>query len=105
MLELWNRRNDGETFHCIKGCRLSFGEGTVTRLERQLQASKLEATTLAELNTKAEARAAEFQCPSCKRRYKTERGLLQHMRNVHKQPLKLAPNAGPDAYNAKISGS
>lgn len=97
-------RRSGNSFHCIKGCKLRFGEGTVAKLERQLSASKLEATTLATLNRKAEARAAEFACPSCKRRYKTEQGLLRHMRNVHKQPLKLAEHAGPNAYNTKLSG-
>lgn len=29
-------RNSGNSFHCIKGCSLRFGEGKVIKLEREL---------------------------------------------------------------------
>ena len=99
------RRADGKAFYCVKGCRLGFGEGTVTKLERELEIAETRASHSAVRAHLAEERARELPCPSCKRRYKTEQGLLRHMRNVHKQPLKLAEHAGPNAYNAKISGS
>ncbi len=93
---------DGSTFYCVKGCRLSFGEGKVTRLKRQLATAQSDAKRAKSREHAAVRKSKRFKCPSCPRDYATAAGLQKHIRNVHQAPLKLADNAGPTAVNTKV---
>jgi hypothetical protein len=94
---------NGTAFFCINGCRLTFGKGRVHALEEQLAEEK-ERTRRESARAQVAMRAAQrFKCPHCVRSYATRQGLLKHDREVHKAPLRLAKNAGPDALNSKVS--
>jgi hypothetical protein len=107
---------NGETFFCIKGCKLSFGEGSVKRLERQLSEAKAQAAREAanlkhnldrekRLRADAEKEAKRFKCPHCPRKYLSANKLLIHEREAHKAPLRLVKDAGPNALNTDVGST
>jgi len=107
---------NGEVFFCVKGCRLSYGEGKINKLERQLAETKAKAEQEArtakynfELQQKlrwaAEKEAKRFKCPHCPRKYASANKLLLHEREAHKAPLRLVKDAGPNALNTDVGST
>ena len=107
---------NGEVFFCVKGCRLSYGEGKINKLERQLAETKAKAEADARsaksnfelqqrLRWAAEKEAKRFKCPHCPRKYLSANKLLLHEREAHKAPLRLVKDAGPNALNTDVGST
>jgi hypothetical protein len=109
-------QQNSEVFFCVKGCRISFGEGPVKRLERELADVKAKAEADARsaksnfelqqrLRWAAEKEAKRFKCPHCPRKYASAAKLLTHEREAHKAPLRLVKDAGPNALNTDVGST
>ena len=93
---------NGEIF-CPRGCRRVFTGSTAEQ-----KRVKAEETAAREkrwrLEAEDKARKERFRCPSCGKAWAKAATLQKHMRTVHKAPLVLVADAGPDALNSKVSG-
>ena len=98
-----NYVRDGSVFHCVRGCRLSFGEGEIKRLQRQIDAKNGQLARAESALRIARREAERYKCPHCPKTYATNAGVLRHVRDVHEAPLRLPKDAGPDALNSKVN--
>jgi hypothetical protein len=97
------RRNDHKEFYCPNGHNQAFlgkteGENAIEALKQ----AKVEHERLLSRYRAMEQEAAKYKCPSCKKSYTTAAKLLKHERELHRAPLRLAKDAGPDALNSDV---
>lgn len=91
---LRKRQNDGKSFWCPNGCKISYGEGENARLRRHLasaqarethardqrQAAERSAAAYKGVATRVRKRAANGVCPCCNR---TFANVARHMAGQH----------------------
>jgi hypothetical protein len=93
----------GKTFHCVNGCRLSHGEGEVSRLKRMNEQADNALRLASAQRDAALEQAKRYKCPHCPRSYANAAKLQRHERDAHQSPLRLPKDAGPDALNSKVN--
>lgn len=113
----WRRRqNDGGTFFCPKGCRISYGEGQVTKLKRQLEeaetrrkwerdqreATERSLTATRGVVTKLKKRASAGVCPCCNRQFQNVKLHVsrKHPEFVKEQGTKIEKYVKPEPEKA-----